>query len=106
MIRIYVHYLTQTWTPKSNEKERDMKIEGYYPDLGVPSLFIMIIIIKYFISYYETVQEETWYETHTDRQTDIFPSGVVIYLMYIRFECIFTLNFISIFTITIIKVYL
>lgn len=47
-----------------------MKIEGYYPDLGVPSfLFIMIIIIKYFISYYETVQEETWYETHTDRQT-------------------------------------
>lgn len=70
MIRIYVHYLTQTWTPKSNEKERDMQIEGYYPDLGVPSfLFIMIIIIKYFISYYETVQEETWYETHTDRQT-------------------------------------
>lgn len=53
-----------------SSRERDMKIEGYYPDLGVPSfLFIMIIIIKYFISYYETVQEETWYETHTDRQT-------------------------------------
>lgn len=55
---------------RERERERDMKIEGYYPDLGVPSfLFIMIIIIKYFISYYETVQEETWYETHTDRQT-------------------------------------
>lgn len=56
--------------PKSIERQREMKIEGYNPELGVPSfLFIMIIIIKYFISHYETVQEETWYETHTERQT-------------------------------------